>query len=166
MTTLRRQRRSLRAALLVLVLSLTPAVLLWQPGHATTTEQIVVDRNSGLAIYGYDPVAYFTDSAAKVGRANLELTYAGAAWRFGNEGNRAAFAKDPQVYMPQYGGHDPVAIASNIARAGHPEVWAIHNGRLFLFYSDDARRQFDADPAQMEQQADANWPQVRLTLAP
>jgi YHS domain-containing protein len=166
MTTLRRQRRSLRAALLALVLSLTPAVLLWQQGHATTTEQIVVDRNSGLAIYGYDPVAYFTDSAAKVGRGNLELTYAGAAWRFGNEGNRAAFAKDPQVYMPQYGGHDPVAVASNIARAGHPEVWAIHNGRLFLFYSDDARRQFDADPAHLAQQADANWPQLRLTLAP
>jgi hypothetical protein len=166
MTTLRRQRRSLRAALLALVLSLTPAVLLWQQGHATTTEQIVVDRNSGLAIYGYDPVAYFTDSAARVGRANLELTYAGAAWRFGNEGNRAAFAKDPHVYMPQYGGHDPVAIASNIARGGHPEVWAIHNGRLFLFYSEDARRQFDADPAHMAQQADVNWPQVRLTLAP
>jgi hypothetical protein len=68
--------------------------------------------------------------------------------------------------MPQYGGHDPVAIASNIARAGHPEVWAIHNGRLFLFYSDDARRQFNAEPAHMAQQADANWPHVRLTLAP
>ena len=166
MTTLRRQRRSLRAALLGLVLSVPPAALLWQQGHATTTEQIVVDRNSGLAIYGYDPVAYFTDSAAKIGRANLELTHAGAAWRFRNEGNRAAFAKDPHVYMPQYGGHDPVAIARNIARAGHPEVWAIHNGRLFLFYSDDARRQFHADSAHMAQQADANWPQVRLTLAP
>ncbi len=166
MTTLRRQRRSLRAALLVLVLSAPPVALLWQQGHAATTEQIVVDPNSGLAIYGYDPVAYFTDRAAKVGLASLELTYAGAAWRFRNEGNRAAFAKDPQVYMPQYGGHDPVAIASNVARAGHPDVWAIHNGRLFLFYSDDARRQFDADPVHMAQQADANWPQVSLTLAP
>jgi YHS domain-containing protein len=166
MTTLRRQRWSLRAALLGLVLSVLSASLLWQQGHATTTERIVVDHHSGLAIYGYDPVAYFTDATAKMGRANLELTYAGAAWRFHNEGNRAAFAKDPQVYMPQYGGHDPVAIAGNIARAGHPDVWAIHNGRLFLFYSDDARRQFDADPAQMSLQADVNWPNVSLTLAP
>ena len=166
MTTLRRQRRCLGAVLLWLVLSVPPAILLWQPGHAATTERIVVDPNSGLAIYGYDPVAYFTDGAARMGQPNLELTYAGAAWRFHNEGNRAAFAKDPRVYMPQYGGHDPVAIAGNVARAGHPDVWAIHNGRLFLFYSDDARRQFDADPAQMAQQADVNWPHVSLTLAP
>ena len=61
--------------------------------------------------------------------------------------------------MPQYGGHDPVAIAGNVARAGHPDVWAIHNDRLFLFYSDDARRQFNADPAHTALQADANWPQ-------
>lgn len=166
MTTLRRQRPSLRAALLGLVLSVPPATLVWQLGHAATTERIVVDPNSGLAIYGYDPVSYFTDNAAKLGRADLELKHAGAAWRFYNEGNREAFAKHPQVYMPQYGGHDPVAIAGNVARAGHPDVWAIHKGRLFLFYSDDARRQFDADPAHTVIQADANWPQVSLTLAP
>jgi hypothetical protein len=166
MTTLRRQRQRRYAALLWFLLAAAPAALLLQPGHATTTEQIVADPKSGMAIYGYDPVAYFTDRAAKTGRANLELTHAGAAWRFRNTGNRAAFARDPDVYMPQYGGHDPVAIAGNVARAGHPEVWAIHNGRLFLFYSDDARKQFAADPAHMAQQADANWPQVRLTLAP
>jgi hypothetical protein len=166
MTTLRRQRRSLGAALLMLGLSVPPAALLLQQGHAATTEQIVVDPNSGLAIYGYDPVAYFTDSTARMGRANLELTYAGAAWRFHNEGNRQAFARDPHVYMPQYGGYDPVAIAGNIARAGHPDVWAIRNSRLFLFYSDDARRQFDADPVQMSLQADKNWPNVSRALTP
>ena len=166
MTTLRRQRRSLRDALLWLALSAAPATLLWQAGHAATTEQVVIDPNSGLAIYGYDPVAYFTDGAAKVGRASLELKHAGAAWRFRNEGNLAAFAQAPQIYMPKYGGHDPVALASNIARAGHPDVWAIHNDRLFLFYSDDARRQFNADPAQTALQADANWPNLSQTLSP
>ncbi len=74
--------------------------------------------------------------------------------------------KHPQIYMPKYGGHDPVAIASNIARAGHPDVWAIHNDRLFLFYSDDARRQFNADPAHTALQADANWPHLSQTLSP
>ena len=166
MTTLRRQRRSLRAALLGLVLSAAPVALLWQAGHATTTEQIVVDPHSGLAIYGYDPVAYFTDRAAKMGRADLELTHAGAAWRFFNEGNRDAFARDPQVYMPQYGGYDPVAITGNVARAGHPDFWAIHNDRLFLFYSDEARKLFNADPAHMALQAEENWPRVNRTLSP
>ena len=166
MTTLRRQRRSLHAGFLCLVLSVPAAALLWQAGHAATTEQIVVDPNSGLAIYGYDPVAYFTDSAAKMGRSDLELKHAGAAWRFHNESNRDAFARDPDVYMPQYGGHDPVAITGNVARAGHPEFWAIYNDRLFLFYSDDARKQFNADPAHMALQAEVNWPHVSQTLSP
>lgn len=166
MTTLRRQRRHPRAAFLWLVLSVTPALLLWQSGHAATTEQIVMDPNSGLAIYGYDPVAYFTDGAAKMGRADLELKHAGAAWRFHNEGNREAFARDPHVYMPQYGGYDPVAITQNVARAGHPDFWAIHNDRLFLFYSEGARKQFGADPADMALQAEVNWPHVSQTLSP
>jgi YHS domain-containing protein len=166
MTTLRRQRPSLGAALLWVAVTAASGALLWQASHAATTEQIVADPNSGLAIYGYDPVAYFTDSAAKMGRADLELKYAGVAWRFSNEGNRDAFRRDPLVYMPQYGGYDPVAITQNVARAGHPDFWVVYNDRLFLFYSEGARKQFDADPAHMALQAEVNWPHVSQTLSP
>jgi hypothetical protein len=48
---------------------------------AATTEYIVVDRNSGLAISGFDPIAYFTDGAAKLGRGEFEFRHAGAVWR-------------------------------------------------------------------------------------
>jgi hypothetical protein len=143
-----------------------PAVLPWRNGHAATTEQIVTDQNTGLAIYGYDPVAYFADGAPTLGRGDLEVRLAGAAWRFQNEGNRDAFMKDPHVYMPQYGGHDPVAITSNIARAGHPDLWLVHNDRLFLFFSEEARKTFLADPDHMALQAEANWPHVSQTLVP
>lgn len=141
---------------------------LWQAGNAlaATTEQIVVDRNSGLAIYGFDPVAYFTDGEAKPGNDDLEFSYGGAAWRFSNEGNLAAFVKDPDVYKPQFGGHDPIAVSEGIARPGHPELFAIHNQRLFLFYSAEAKQAFDADPDGTALQADANWPDVSKTLVP
>jgi hypothetical protein len=166
MTTLRRQRPDIRATLVWLALWAAPAVLLLPASHAATTEQIVADHNTGLAIYGYDPVAYFTDRTPKVGREDLELRHAGVAWRFSNEGNRDAFRDDPDVYMPQYGGHDPVAISANVARSGHPDFWAIHNDRLFLFYSDDARMEFRRDPEHMALQAEANWPHVSRSLAP
>lgn len=163
MTTLRRQRPHLNMTLVWLVLA---ATLSWQVGHAATTEQIVADQKTGVAIYGYDPVAYFTDRAAKVGRDDLELKHGGVAWRFHNEGNRTAFADDPDVYMPQYGGHDPVAISIGVARAGHPDFWAIHNDRLFLFYSEEARKEFGRDPEHMALQAEVNWPHVSRTLSP
>jgi hypothetical protein len=166
MTTLRRQWFSAHLAVVWLVFSAASASLLWQEGYAATTEQIVTDRNTGLAIYGYDPVAYFTDNAPKLGRSDLEVKHAGVAWRFHNEGNRDAFARDSDVYMPQYGGHDPVAITSNVARAGHPDFWLIHNNRLFLFYSEDARKRFKDDPDHMALQAEVNWPHVSRTLAP
>src|SRR5689334_21469075 len=78
------------------------------PLRAATSEYVVVDRNTGLAISGFDPVAYFTDGAALMGRASYEQAYAGAVWRFRNEGNMAAFAADPDIYAPRFGGYDPV----------------------------------------------------------
>jgi hypothetical protein len=166
MTSLRRQRRSLGLALLWLVSAAVPVGLAWHAGRAATTERIVADHNTGLAIYGYDPVAYFTDRTPKLGREDLELKHGGVAWRFHNEGNLEAFRADPSVYMPQYGGHDPVGITGNVARAGHPDFWVIHNDRLFLFYSEGARAQFNRDPGHMALQAEVNWLHVSQTLSP
>jgi hypothetical protein len=165
MTTLRRQRLSACTVLLWLA-AVAPATLPWRAGHAATTERIVTDHNTGLAIYGYDPVAYFTDGAPVLGRSDLEVGHAGVAWRFHNEGNRDAFIKDPDVYMPKYGGYDPVAININVARPGHPEVWLIHKDRLFLFFSEEARKQFKASPDRAALEAEVNWPHVSETLVP
>ena len=107
---------------------------------------MVVNRYTGLAIDGFDPVAYFVDAAPKHGRAGLELRSGGATWRFQNEGNRAAFAGDPDVYMPRFGGHDPMAVARGAATPGHPELWLIAEQRLYLFYSAEARAAFARNP--------------------
>jgi len=168
MTTLGRQRPSLLRFACAVGLCTALSAGLWPGGHAmaATTEQIVVDRNSGLAIYGFDPVAYFTDGAAMVGDEELEFSYGGAAWRFKNEGNLAAFENDPDVYMPQFGGYDPIAMSQGVPRAGHPEFFSVHNQRLFLFSSAETKRAFEADPDGMALQADANWPDVKKTLVP
>lgn len=168
MTTLGRQRLHFLPLMLGFGCCAVLAAGLWPVSRAlgATTELIVVDRNSGLAIYGFDPVAYFTDSKAKAGIEDLEFSYGGAAWRFSNEGNRAAFEKDPDVYMPQFGGYDPVAVSEGVARPGHPEFFAIHHQRLFLFYSAEAKQAFEADPDGNTTRADANWLVVSKRLAP
>ena len=78
---------------------------------AATTERVVINRFSGLAIEGYDPVAYFVDARPTVGLPDFEASEAGAVWRFRNEGNRASFAAHPDIYGPQFGGYDPVDVA-------------------------------------------------------
>src|ERR1700757_1865408 len=81
---------------------------------------VVVNPNTGLAISGVDPVAYFTDGKPVFGKPDFEMTYDGTVWRFENDGNRAAFKADPDVYMPRFGGYDPVAIAQGKWVAGYP----------------------------------------------
>jgi hypothetical protein len=116
------------------------------PVRAATSELVVANRYTGLAIDGFDPVAYFVDAVPKVGVAGLKLRSGGAVWRFHNEGNRAAFAAHPSVYTPRFGGYDPVAVARGNATAGNPILWLIVNQRLYLFYSEDARTAFAANP--------------------
>ncbi|MEI8151321.1 MAG: YHS domain-containing (seleno)protein [Hyphomicrobiales bacterium] len=131
---------------------------------AATTELLVVNRYTGLAIDGFDPVAYFVDAAPKEGRAELEFRSAGATWRFQNEGNRAAFAGAPAIYTPRFGGYDPMALARGAATPGHPQLWLIAEQRLYLFYSAEARAAFTADPAAAIESAERNWPDVQRTL--
>ena len=137
------------------------------PGsRAATTERIVVDPVRGLALNGFDPVAYFTDSRPLLGREDLELRFAGATWRFRNEGNRAAFLENPEVYLPVFGGHDPVAVTRGVATPGHPQIWLVTGERLYLFYDADARKAFVANPATVMAQAENRWPDVLQTIVP
>ncbi len=136
------------------------------PALAATTERIVADRLTGFAIGGFDPVAYFTDGKPVPGRAEFELSSAGVVWRFANEGNRAAFAANPEVYAPQFGGYDPIAIARGVSTAGHPEIWLISNSRLYLFYNATAREAFAANPDAARLAAEEKWPEVMRTLVP
>src|SRR5947209_1343775 len=125
--------------------------------RAATTERVVVDRHTGLAIYGIDPVGYFTERKPVPGRQEFEFRYAGAIWRFEHAGNRAALGADPDVYTPRYGGYDPVGISRGRATPGIPALWAVVGQRLYLFYTAEARRAFLAAPASLIAGASARW---------
>jgi hypothetical protein len=140
----------------------------WHAGaaRAETAEQVPADGNSGIAIRGVDPVSYFTEAEPQAGLEEFELGHGGATWRFHSEANRAAFASDPDRYMPRYDGRDPVAVGHGVARRGDPDFWAIHDKKLFLFQSEDARRDFELDPRTIIMLAETTWPLVRETPAP
>jgi hypothetical protein len=169
MTAARRQWKSrLQAVVFFPVLAGLAFGLLAPSGpiRAATTERVVSDPRSGLAIGGYDPVAYFTDAAPKLGRPEFELSFAGVVWRFRNEGNRAAFVANPDVFMPRFGGYDPVAVARGASAPGHAELWTIAEDRLYLFYNAAARDGFAGDPDAAIDAAERAWPAVLRTLSP
>jgi hypothetical protein len=147
------------------------AVLLWMaaaalPIGAATTEYVVVDRNTGLAIHGYDPVAYFTEGAPTLGRGEFEHRHAAVVWRFRNAGNLAAFIADPDVYMPRFGGYDPVGLGRNVPLAGDPRIFLIEDERLYLFQSPENKAIFAVNHERVTTAADEAWPAVQKTLVP
>jgi hypothetical protein len=134
------------------------------PSGAGTSERVVNDPHTGLAISGFDPVSYFTDAKPVIGKPEYEMTFDDVVWRFRSDGNRAAFAENPAVYQPRYGGHDPVAVGRGVAVDGNPLLWAVNGDRLYLFYSEKARMTFTADPELAVTTADGRWQEVLETL--
>jgi hypothetical protein len=133
--------------------------------RAQTTERVIVNRYTGLAIEGYDPVAYFVDGSAELGRQDFEASQAGAVWRFRNEGNRASFIAHPEIYGPQFGGYDPVDLTRGVTYAGKPRLWLIVQQRLYLFGREAHRDAFAADPGPIMQAAKSRWPALEQGLA-
>jgi hypothetical protein len=133
--------------------------------QAATTERVVVDRFSGLAIDGFDPVAYFADARPVVGAADFEASQAGAVWRFRNASNRASFVAHPDIYGPQFGGYDPIDLARGVTYAGNPRFWLVSGERLYLFGREASRDAFAADPARVLKEASQRWPELEQRLA-
>ncbi|MBR0994477.1 hypothetical protein JQ580_27545 [Bradyrhizobium japonicum] len=129
-----------------------------RPAEAATTERVVVNRFTGVAIEGFDPVAYFVEGTAMQGTAEFEANLWGAVWRFRNEGNRASFLAHPEIYGPQFGGYDPADIARGVTIAGNPRFFAIVAQRLYLFSREANRDAFASDPERFLYEVGKRWP--------
>jgi hypothetical protein len=164
--TTARQKQKHRHPLAFSVVAAVALSLFGGAAWADLTERIVVNWHTGLAIDGYDPVAFFTDGKPLPGSAAFELRHDGVVWRFANTGNRAAFAERPDIYMPRYGGYDPVGVARGVAVAGRPNMWLIAGERLFLFYDAADRQKFAGDAVHFIAMADRKWPQLQQSLTP
>src|SRR5271154_5382451 len=157
----------LRMALIALglVLGWGATVALGSLALASTTERVVTNRYSGLAIEGYDVLAYFIDARPEPGLPDFEAAQGGAVWRFRNEGNRDSFVAHPEVYGPQFGGYDPVDLARGITVAGSPLFWLVSSDRLYLFGHEDARDAFGANPDGFVNAATERWPALVESLS-
>jgi YHS domain-containing protein len=113
---------------------------------------------TGLAIDGYDPVAYFTESRPVKGDRQFEHRYQGATYRFASAANRDLFAKDPAKYAPRYGGFCAYAVSRNYTADIDPLAWKIVDGKLYLNYNAAAQKKWEEDVAGNIVKGDANWP--------
>ena len=145
---------------LVLILFL----LLGLPAAASAAPAPAVNATeAGLAIGGYDPVAYFTEGRPVAGSADFELRWNGATWRFASEESRSRFQSDPDRFAPRFGGYCAWAVSQNYIASGDPLVWRIVEGRLYLNFNARAKMLWEADLDAAIARGNANWPSVLET---
>lgn len=141
----------MRAWLLAGLLVLAPGL-----SAAFAAPPVVADEE-GLAIGGYDPVAYFTQGRAVVGAERFRLRWNGAVWHFVSARSRARFAAEPTTFAPQYGGYCAWAASEGRLAPGDPRVWRIVDGRLYFNCSERAQAQWEADLQANIARGNAHW---------
>jgi YHS domain-containing protein len=114
--------------------------------------------SKGVAIRGYDPVAYFTEGKPRKGSAEFAAQYQGAAWHFASAAHKALFEANPAKYAPAYGGFCAYGVAQGYLVKIEPDAWAIRDGTLYLNYDRGVQRSWNRSPAAYIAQADAKWP--------
>jgi YHS domain-containing protein len=116
---------------------------------------------SGLAIKGYDPVAYFTAGKAVKGDKNLAVFYEGITYYFSSTANKEAFKASPGKYEPAYGGWCAYAMGNTGEKVEiDPGTFKIVGGKLYLFYNkwlNNTLKDWNKAEASLKAAADANW---------
>jgi hypothetical protein len=112
----------------------------------------------GIAIEGYDPVAYFTEARPVKGDGAYTHFWRGATWRFATPGHRDMFAQAPEQYAPQYGGFCAYAVSENYTAKIDPQAWKVVDGKLYLNYNKAVRATWEKTQPARIAAADRNWP--------
>jgi len=116
---------------------------------------------NGLALEGYDPVAYFTVGKAVEGSREFRHTVDGVTYYFSSSANKEAFVKNPARYTPQYGGWCAYAMGDSGEKVEvDPETFKVTDGKLYLFYNkffNNTLPKWNSNEAVLKSRADKNW---------
>jgi len=117
-----------------------------------------INKRSGVAVSGYDVVAYRRDGVASKGKKEFFYRWMGAEWDFVSAKNRNQFSNNPTHYAPEYGGYCAYSASKGITFYGDPKYWILKDDRLFLFFNAYTRRKFKEGVADgIIGRADTNW---------
>jgi YHS domain-containing protein len=121
-------------------------------------ELINVSGASKIAVSGYDPVAFFTDSKPVNGSPFITAQYEGATYFFASEEHKKLFTENPDKYAPQYGGYCAFGVGLDKLFPVDINTWQVREGKLYLNLNEGILKKFNADFEGNVTKADKNWP--------
>ena len=144
----------------LLVLPIVPAA---QAAPAQPIHERFDTLGLGVALGGFDPVAYFPEGGGKPakGFVKRDFKHGGVTYRFASDANLARFRANPEKYVPAYNGWCAWAMAELNAKVDvEPTAYEVYNGKLYVFYDHadlNTRELWLKNPQAMVAKADANW---------
>ena len=155
--------RTILTALAAIGLTLATAGAVTSPVYAVvpnSTAAVNTDT-AGIALHGYDAVAYFKDGKPKQGSPRFTTSYEGARYQFANAENLKAFQANPAAFAPAYGGFCAMGVALEKKLDGDPKVWKIVDGKLYLNVNQDVSVAWNRDIPGNLAKATENWPAIK-----
>jgi len=135
------------------------AFVLTVPAFAQNKTLLNLDKQ-GVAIQGYDPVAYFTEKKPVKGKPEIYATHNGALFYFASKENKTMFVKEPAKYEPEFGGYCAYGVSKGKLVEIDPAAFQIVDDRLLLQYSPKIRDDFNKDATGNLTKAKANWTEL------
>lgn len=155
MKTITRRTALVLAASGLLAAGPLPALAGSVKSHALNTDA------DGVMLHGYDPVAYFTQDTAVLGKDEFTAQHDGATYRFGSAEHRDMFKADPAKYVPAYGGHCAMGAAMGLKLDIDPQLFRVVDGKLYLNVHEQAQNRWLSDVPGHIATADAKWAKIR-----
>ncbi len=119
---------------------------------------------NGLALQGYDPVAYFIQKKAVKGKKELAVIHQGLTYYFSVAEYKDLFLQNPSAYEPEYGGWCAYAMGAKGEKVAiDPETFKILNNKLYLFYNrffNNTLKDWNKDESALKQKADLSWKKI------
>jgi hypothetical protein len=137
--------------------------LLLIASHSVHADAVINKDKNGLALKGFDAVAYFNQGKAIEGKKEFEHTWMDATWRFSTAENHDLFAKSPEKYAPQFGGYCAFGVTGGYLAPTDPTAWKVVEGKLYLNYDKDIQKKWSEDIPGNIKKANEKWPAASKT---
>lgn len=128
--------------------------------HVNTSTGMTL-AGAPLAIHGYDPVSYVTEGRARIGSAAFTSTHDGAAYRFASKANKERFERNPERYVPEYGGYCAYGVAVGAKFDGDPMLFRVVGGKVYLNLNPEIQDRWLKDIPGNIAKADGKWTTIR-----
>ncbi|MDJ0787911.1 MAG: YHS domain-containing (seleno)protein [Myxococcota bacterium] len=116
--------------------------------------------HSTVGAGGYDLVSYHVGEKPVRGNGNHLVVHEGVTYLFQGEDSKARFEKDPERYLPAYGGYCAYGVSVGKKFHGDPDVWEIVDGRLFLNLDNKIKGLWVKDIPGHVKKADQQWRRI------